>query len=119
MIDGVCAPSVAESCVTLAGTLNATCLAQCTKKALDGARNMITPNQFLDGCDSDRIHAAIAQAETSGARCVEIPRVNRRTQRAVWQIDRAILLPSDFTLILRDCRIELEIGVHLAHWLRL
>lgn len=68
---------------------------------------MITPNQFQDGSDSDRIELAIAHAVETGARSVEIPRVNESAGGPLWRIDRAILLPSDFTLILRDCRVEL------------
>jgi hypothetical protein len=71
----------------------------------------ISPNQFADGSDSDRIEAAIAEALRTGVNCVQIPRINRRTGKRMWLIDRAILLPSDFTLLLNDCFLRLAPGV--------
>lgn len=70
----------------------------------------ITPNAFKGGSDSDRIERAIAMALKTGANSVEIPRVNAHRETAEWLIDRAILLPSDFTLVLHDCLIRLSPG---------
>lgn len=70
----------------------------------------VTPNDIQDGSDSDRIEAAIAEAVKTGARAIEIPRVNAKREEPVWLIDRAVLLPSDFTLVLRDCLIRLSPG---------
>lgn len=70
----------------------------------------VTPNAFTEGSDSDRIEAAIAQAIATGERSIEIPRMNAKRGQAIWLIDRAIMLPSDFTLILRDCTLELAPG---------
>jgi len=67
----------------------------------------MTPNQFADGSDSDRIELAIARAVETGERSVEIPRMNAKTGQPLWLIDRAILVPSDFTLVRRDCRVQL------------
>lgn len=69
-----------------------------------------TPNNFSEGSDSDRIEAAIAEAVRAGERCVEIPRMNKKRGQPIWLIERAILLPSDFTLILRDCLVRLAPG---------
>ena len=71
----------------------------------------VTPNDFKDGSDSDRIDAAIRAAIATGERSVEIPRMNAGRGQAVWLIERAILVPSDFTLTLRDCLVRLAPGV--------
>jgi polygalacturonase len=69
-------------------------------------KDAITPNQFKKGSDSDRIEAAIKQAsKTSGV--VLIPALNGRGGR-IWKIDRAILLPSDITVMLDNCTIQLS-----------
>jgi len=70
----------------------------------------ITPNDFREGTDSDRIEAAVAKAVETGERSVEIPRMNAKSGQPVWLIGRAILLPSDFTLVLRDCLVRLAPG---------
>ena len=70
----------------------------------------VTPNDFKDGTDSDRIEAAIARAVETGERSVEIPRLNAKSGQPVWLIERAILVPSDFTLVLRDCLVRLAPG---------
>ena len=70
----------------------------------------ITPNGFDAGSDSDRIEAAIAEAVKTGERSAEIPRMNKKSGQPIWLIDRAILLPSDFTLVLRDCLVRLAPG---------
>lgn len=74
------------------------------------AQSSITPNQFLRGSDSDRIEAAIAEAVKSGTNSIEIPRFNEKRKKAEWLIDRAIVVPSDFTLLMRDCLIRLSPG---------
>jgi len=70
----------------------------------------VTPNAFTEGSDSDRIEAAVAQAVQTGERSIEIPRVNAKSGQPLWLIERAILLPSDFTLVLRDCLVRLAPG---------
>jgi len=72
---------------------------------------VITPNQYPKGSDSDRIEAAIANALKSGINSIEIPRYNTISKKAEWLIDRAIVIPSDFTLILKDCLLRLAPGV--------
>lgn len=71
----------------------------------------LTPNDFYEGSDSDRIEAAIADAVRTGERSIEIPRLNKKRRQPLWLIERAILLPSDFSLILRDCLVRLAPGV--------
>ena len=70
----------------------------------------VTPNDVAEGSDSDRIAAAIAKAVKTGERSVEIPRMNKKSGQPLWLIERAILLPSDFTLTLRDCLVRLAPG---------
>jgi hypothetical protein len=82
----------------------------CVALAAVAGKAAVSPNQFPDGSDSDRIEAAIARAVETGERSVEISRMNAARGQAVWLIDRAILLPSDFTLILRDCLVRLAPG---------
>lgn len=79
----------------------------CTGEGIDSA---ITPNQYKKGSDSDRIEAAIATALISGVNSIEIPRIDLIHRKKEWLIDRAILVPSNFTLILDDCLIRLSPG---------
>lgn len=69
-----------------------------------------TPNDFDRASDSERIEAAIEAAIKSGIRSIEIPRMNARTAKPEWLIERAIVIPSDFTLLLNDCLIRLSPG---------
>jgi len=71
----------------------------------------ISPNAFLLASDSDAIQAAIADALSRGVNSIVIPRLNTRTGKPIWLLDRAIQLPSDFTLYLQDSRVQLAPGV--------
>ena len=68
----------------------------------------ITPNEF-EGTDVERINRAIEAAAAAGCRVV-IPRVNVRDgqRRDIWLLDSAILVRSDTTLELDNCRIKLS-----------
>jgi polygalacturonase len=77
--------------------------------ALQGAEDRaVTPNEF-EGSDSERINRAIEKAVGAGGRVV-IPRTNVRgaEKRDVWLLDSAILLRSNVTLVLDDCRLKLS-----------
>lgn len=80
----------------------------CLAAPAGAAAEVVTPNEF-DGTDVERINRAIRTAAESGARVV-IPPVNVRGQerRDVWLIDSAILLQSNTTLELDNCRIKLS-----------
>ncbi len=69
--------------------------------------NAITPNDFA-GSDVERINRAIEVAAASGRRVV-IPRENIRGEARSegWLLDSAILLRSNTTLELDNCRIKL------------
>ena len=69
---------------------------------------VVTPNQF-QGTDVERINQAIDAAVKLGCRAV-IPRVNVQGEerRDVWLLDSAILVRSNTTLELDNCRIKLS-----------
>jgi hypothetical protein len=71
-------------------------------------RRFISPNEF-EGTDVERINQAVEAAIEAGCRVV-IPRFNLRDggRHDVWLLDSAILLPSDSTLELDNCRIKLS-----------
>lgn len=68
----------------------------------------ITPNEF-EGSDTERINRAIEAAAAAGGQVV-IPRLNVRgaEQREMWLLDSAILLRSNVTLVLENCRLKLS-----------
>ena len=67
--------------------------------------NPITPNDF-SGSDSDRIQFAIDSARGRTNKVV-IPMRNSNGTN-IWKIDNAILLPSNMSLILDNCTIQLS-----------
>lgn len=66
----------------------------------------IVPNMHTDN-DSQAIRDAISQAKKSGVDCVRIPK-----KHPFWDIDTAILLPSDITIYLDNCTLRLSDGVY-------
>lgn len=65
----------------------------------------VTPNAF-EGTDTERIIQAI-EAAKEGVHVVRIPKENANGT-AVWMIDSALLLPSNMTLILDNCTLQLS-----------
>ncbi len=65
----------------------------------------ITPNDFK-GSDAERIQAAVNAAKETTCKVV-IPKRNSNGSNS-WIIDRAILLPSNMTIILDNCMIQLS-----------
>ncbi|MDD2475003.1 MAG: glycosyl hydrolase family 28 protein [Dysgonamonadaceae bacterium] len=65
----------------------------------------ITPNQFK-GSDTQRIQAAVDEAASVNGKVV-IP-TNNSNGSDVWLLDSAILLPSNTTIILDNCTIQLS-----------
>jgi hypothetical protein len=90
--------------------LSATCVCLSPYKVPAAAAPplVVTPNEF-DGTDVERINRAIDAAAAAGCRVV-IPRVNVRggQRQDGWLIDSAILLRSQTTLELDNCRIKLS-----------
>lgn len=70
-----------------------------------GDKDPISPNQFK-GSDIQRIQAAINAAKGK-SNLVVIPAVNSNGSK-IWKIDQAILLPSDMTVMLDNCTIQLS-----------
>ncbi len=64
-----------------------------------------TPNDFT-GSDTERIQAAIDAAKGTSGKVI-IPADNANGKN-LWEIDRAILLPSDMTVILDNCTLRLS-----------
>ncbi len=60
------------------------------------------PNDYVDvtECDSDAINLAVKEARASGVNRVLITGVNKRTGCGIWNISRAILLPSDIEIVI-------------------
>ena len=65
----------------------------------------ITPNQFK-GNDTERIQAAVNEAVRTTGKVVIPANNNNGTQ--IWLLDSAILLPSNITVILENCVIQLS-----------
>lgn len=65
----------------------------------------ITPNDFK-GTDSQRIQKAVQAAGKAGG-VVKIPAFNANKSN-IWKLDEAILLPSNITVLLENCTIQLS-----------
>ena len=74
----------------------------------------ITPNNpaLFGLTDAQTIQNAVDEAVENGCRKVVIPRYNQRTDKTEWRIERAIQLPSDFTVILDNCYMVQETGIY-------
>lgn len=74
----------------------------------------VSPNfpELIGRDDSESIQNAVDFAAEAGVNKVVIPCLNLRTENPVWIISRAILLPSDITVVLSNCRLRLEDGVY-------
>ena len=60
--------------------------------------------------DAARIQQAIELAVSDGCRQVVIPRYNAHKNRSFWELDEAILIPDDFTVILDNAYLILADG---------
>lgn len=67
--------------------------------------------QFWGQTDSQTLQNAVDHAEKTGMNRVVIPRHNERTGENIWNIDQAILLPSNMTVVLEDAHLRLCDGV--------
>lgn len=73
---------------------------------LPAADEMISPDGFA-GSDSDRIEKAIAESVKRGENRILIPAMNRATGKELWVLDRTIVLPDRFTLLLQGARLAM------------
>lgn len=65
----------------------------------------ITPNDagIMDVSDSRSIQNAVQEAKRTGINKVVIPSRNQRTGECRWDIDEAIILPSEIHIVLDNC----------------
>lgn len=68
--------------------------------------------RFLCDTDSKTIQAAVDYASSSGICEVVIPRINPRTGKPLWEIEKAVLLPSEMTVILNNAHLRMADGVY-------
>jgi len=68
----------------------------------------LTPNDpaFYGETDAGTIQNTLDAAVAQGISTVVIPRRNLRTGRAVWEIEKAIRLPSNMTVVLWGCHLR-------------
>lgn len=80
----------------------------------DNALLAFTPNDagLIGADDSASIQAAVDRAAETGVGQVLIPRGNARTGKDGWTIARAVLLPSDVTVVLDGARLSMADGVY-------
>ena len=67
--------------------------------------------RFFGATDSETIQNAVDFAKAHDLGQVTIPRFNERTGRTVWDIEKAILLPDDMTVIIDDAHLRMADGV--------
>ncbi|MBQ7970916.1 MAG: hypothetical protein IJ294_01005, partial [Clostridia bacterium] len=67
---------------------------------------MLTPNQFIGQTDAKSIQNAVDHAHKTGVNSVTIPRINERTGEPIWNIDKAIILPSEMEVVLDNCHLR-------------
>ena len=70
--------------------------------------NFITPNDtgIVAESDSKSIQNAVDVAKECGFNRVVIPRINERTKKPQWDVDKAIMLVSDIEIVLDNCYIR-------------
>lgn len=67
----------------------------------------VTPNDTIGSTDSESIQNAVDLAKKKGYGKVVIPRINERVGKALWLIDKPIRLPSDMTVVLDNCFMQM------------
>ena len=67
--------------------------------------DFVTPNEYEGATDAERIEKAL-QDGAAKKKAVVIPRRNARTGECLWDVDRAMILPSDTTLLLLGCHLR-------------
>lgn len=74
----------------------------------------ITPNDqgIVGKDDSASIQNAVDAAVKNGSGQVVIPAWNARTKRSGWTVSRAILLPSDVTIVIDNAHLTMADGVY-------
>ena len=74
-------------------------------------RSYVSVNETIGECDSDSIQRAVDLAAERGIGKVVIPRINERTGESKWIITKTVKLPSDMTVVLDNCFMQMADGV--------
>ena len=74
-------------------------------------RSYVSVNETIGECDSDSIQRAVDLAAERGIGKVVIPRINERTGEPKWIITKTVKLPSDMTVVLDNCFMQMADGV--------
>ena len=69
---------------------------------------MVNVNEFFGKTDDEIINKAIAGRDKDGIVVIPPRQSKTEPERDFWLIDNAILLPSDTTVILKNCKIKLS-----------
>ena len=69
---------------------------------------MVYANDFIRSSDSETLNAAILARGADGIVIIEPRTARSEPERRHWLLDEAILLPSDVTVILRNCTLKLS-----------
>lgn len=71
-------------------------------------REYITPNDadVMAESDSKSIQNAVDEAKKTGINKVVIPRINKRTEKGRWDVDKAIIITSNLEIVLDNCYIR-------------
>ena len=69
---------------------------------------MVYANDFLRETDSDTLEAAIANRGEDGVVVIAPRKAQTESDRTHWLLDRAILLPSNVTVVLQNCKLKLS-----------
>ena len=71
---------------------------------------MVYANDFLGNTDSDILNSAIRGRDSDGIVIIGPRESGVESDRKWWSLDTAILLPSNTTVILRNCKLKLSDG---------
>ena len=69
---------------------------------------MVYANDFFGNTDSDILNSAIRGRDSDGIVIIDPRESDVESARKWWSLDTAILLPSNTTVILRNCKLKLS-----------
>lgn len=69
---------------------------------------MVYANDFRGNTDSDILNAAVEGRDCDGFVIIEPRKADKDPERHDWLLDRAITLPSNTTIIIRNCKLKLS-----------
>lgn len=68
--------------------------------------------EFFGRTDAETIQNAVNKAAAEAEKTVVIPRYNARTKSNLWNIEKAISIPSGVTVILDNCKLVQGLGCY-------